>query len=237
MKNIVIVLVKPQLGENIGMAARAMFNFGFAQLRIVEPRDGWPSDAAISSSAGASSVVKNAEIHQNFLDAISDCEYVYATSARKRDLNIDVVSSENLADHIQKHNKSKKIAILFGPENSGLTNSHISHSNAILTIPVNNECPSINLANSVGVICYELSKRENLGRFTNKQANLATRKEIDFMWEQLATMLTTTNFYQVPEKKQTMDKNIHSMFNRISNLTKSEVNSLIGIFKSLYNHK
>lgn len=237
MKNITVILVNPQLGENIGMAARAMLNFGFSHLRIINPRDAWPNKAAISAAAHAVSVINNAEIFEDFSQAIADFNYIYAASARKRDLNLEVTSSTALAEEFNEQHQGKKIAILFGQENSGLSNEHITSSNKILTIPVNKNCPSINLANSVGVICYELSKHK-LQAFQKKtQLELATRENIDFLCNELEKMLEENNFYQVETKKKVMNRNIKNIFNRIPNFTRNEFNSLMGILNSLHKYK
>ncbi len=232
---ITIILVKPQLGENIGMAARSMYNFGFTDLRIVNPRDGWPNESAAKASAAAISVIETAQIFPSLAEAIEDCDYIYASSARRRDLNLAVTSLKNSEEIYTDISNKKKIGILFGPENSGLSNDHLSFCNKILTIPVNKDCPSINLATSVGVICYEFSK--NLRAFdTSNQEKLASRKDLTFLFNHLENKLEECNYFQIAEKKPVMMQNLKNIYNRIPNLSKNEYNALMGVFNALNQH-
>lgn len=152
----VIVLVRPQLGENIGKAARAMLNFGLTELRLVTPRDGWPNPSAGPAAAGADMVLENATVFASVADAVADCAHVYATTVRKRGLVKPVVTPEQAAAQIR--GAEGRSAILFGPERSGLDTDDTTLARAILTVPINPEFASLNLAQAVILVAYEWSK-------------------------------------------------------------------------------
>ena len=152
----IIVLVRPQLGENIGKAARAMLNFGLTELRLVTPRDGWPNPSAGPAAAGADQVLENAVVFASVADAVADCAHVYATTVRKRGLVKPVVTPEQAAAQI--HAAEGRSAILFGPERSGLDIDDVTLARAILTVPINPEFASLNLAQAVILVAYEWSK-------------------------------------------------------------------------------
>jgi tRNA/rRNA methyltransferase len=237
MEEAVIILVKPQLGENIGMAARAMLNFGMHSLRLVEPRS-WPSPSALASATHASTIIEQAKVFPSVREAVADLEFLYGTTARSRDLNKPSTSSAGLKKDLQKIKApANKIGILFGPENSGMDNETISILNRIISIPVGNEFSSINLAVAVGIICYELSKSKTIQGFVSpKNKELASQKEISILLEHLEKLLDEINFYQTPQKKKKMQHNITCIFKRIDGLTKSETNSLMGIFHGLFEY-
>ena len=156
----VIVLVRPQLGENIGKAARAMLNFGLTEMRLVEPRDGWPNPSAGPAASGADSVLADAKVYATTAEAVADCAHVYATTVRKRGVSKPVVTPEAAAREI--HTQVGRSAILFGPERSGLETSDVALARAILTVPINPEFGSLNLAQAVILVAYEWSKGEAL---------------------------------------------------------------------------
>ena len=151
------ILIKPQLPENIGFSARGIKNFGFKKLEIVKPKESWPNKKAIATSVGASDILRKTKVYSNIKDAINKYDIIYATSARKRDINKRHLSFNQFIRNIKK-NKNKKIGIMFGPEASGLSNEEISYSNYIFKIPVNKKFESINLSHSIILICYELFK-------------------------------------------------------------------------------
>ena len=152
----VIVLVRPQLGENIGKAARAMLNFGLAEMRLVEPRDGWPNPTAGPAAAGADPVLERAEVFATTAEAVADCAHVYATTVRKRGVSKPVLAPEAAAREI--HANPGRSAILFGPERSGLETSDVALARTIVTVPINPEFGSLNLAQAVILVAYEWSK-------------------------------------------------------------------------------
>lgn len=238
MEEVTIILVKPQLGENIGMAARAMLNFGMHSLRLVSPRS-WPNEAAISSATHAARVIKRAKVFASMHEATADLKFLYATTARSRDMNKPVVSSVDLFKDIQRSRvPANKIGIIFGPENSGLDNEAISLSNKILSIPVGEEFASLNLAVAVGIVCYELAKSTKVqAQLPARNTSLASHGEVSNLLNHLETMLDAINFYQTPQKKKRMQQNIAGIFTRIEGLTSSETRTLMGIMHGLFKHR
>ncbi|NRA73565.1 MAG: RNA methyltransferase [Rickettsiales bacterium] len=238
MEEVVIILVKPQLGENIGMAARAMFNFGINSLRLVQPRT-WPNESAVSSATHAAHVVKQAKLFNSVREAVADLDFLYGTTARSRSLNKSIISSVDLKSDIQKLKIAKnKIGILFGPENSGLDNETIAALNKIVSIPVYADFFSINLAVAVGIICYELSKVKKIPvKLPAKNKELASQQDIMVLLDHLEVMLDKINFYQTTEKKKKMQQNINCLFKRIDGLTKREVSTLMGILQGLFRYQ
>jgi tRNA/rRNA methyltransferase len=156
----IIVLVRPQLGENIGKAARAMLNFGLTEMRLVAPRDGWPNPAAGPAASGADAVLAKAQVYASTADAVADCAHVYATTVRKRGVTKPVVTPEEAAREI--HVQAGRSAILFGPERSGLETEDVALARSILTVPINPEFGSLNLAQAVILCAYEWSKGADL---------------------------------------------------------------------------
>ncbi|MBW8783867.1 MAG: GIY-YIG nuclease family protein, partial [Novosphingobium sp.] len=154
----VIVLVRPQLGENIGKAARAMLNFGLTELRLVAPRDGWPNPSAGPAAAGADVVLERASVHDSLAEAVGDCTHVYATTVRKRGVTKPVLTPEAAARAI--HAEPGKAAIVFGPERSGLETDEVALARAIVTVPINPAFASLNLAQAVILCAYEWSKAQ-----------------------------------------------------------------------------
>jgi tRNA/rRNA methyltransferase len=152
-----VVLVRPQLGENIGKAARAMLNFGLTDLRLVSPRDGWPNPAAGPAASGADVVLQNARVFDSVAEAVADCPHVYATTVRKRGLVVPVVTPEEAAREIRA--LPEPTAILFGAERSGLETDEVAIAQKILTVPINPEFRSLNLAQAVILVAYEWSKQ------------------------------------------------------------------------------
>lgn len=152
----VIVLVRPQLGENIGKAARAMLNFGLAEMRLVAPRDGWPNPSAGPAASGADIVLEKAQVFASVAEAVADCEHVYATTVRKRGVTKPVLTPEQAAKEITT--LPGRHAILFGPERSGLETEDVAIARAIITVPINPEFASLNLAQAVILCAYEWSK-------------------------------------------------------------------------------
>jgi len=156
----VIVLVRPQLGENIGKAARAMLNFGLTEMRLVSPRDGWPNPSAGPAASGADGVLAEARLYETVADAVADCAHVYATTVRKRGVTKPVVTPEQAAREIAS--REGRSAILFGPERSGLETEDLALARAILTVPINPQFGSLNLAQAVILCAYEWSKHRDL---------------------------------------------------------------------------
>lgn len=158
----VIVLVRPQLGQNIGKAARAMLNFGLTELRLVAPRDGWPNPDAGPSASGADAVLAQARVFASTSEAIADCSLVYASTVRRRDLMLPVIDPPQMATGITS--AQGRSAILFGPERSGLETEDVALANAIVTVPINPAFGSLNLAQAVILLAYEWSRGQNLAQ-------------------------------------------------------------------------
>lgn len=156
----VIVLVRPQLGENIGKAARAMLNFGLVEMRLVDPRDGWPNPSAGPAAAGADEVLEKAQVFPTLAEAVADCAHVYATTVRKRGMTKPVLTPEQAAREV--HTAAGRSALVFGPERSGLETEDVALARAILTVPVNPAFGSLNLAQAVILCAYEWSKASGL---------------------------------------------------------------------------
>lgn len=232
LKNIKIILVRPQMGENIGSVARVMYNFGMTQLRIVNPREEWPNPRAQALSVGARSIIDNATIHNSFEDAVMDCQILYASTARDRYMNKEVLYPEEAAKEIQSHIQYT-IGVVMGPENSGLSNEEISLANKIISLPVNPEFTSLNLAQATGVICYEIFKTYSDNVINKQDTNLASSAEILHFFEHLESELEQRNFFQVENKKQGMKINLRNLFKRIGNLSSQDVRTLRGIITCL----
>lgn len=152
----VIVLVRPQLGENIGKAARAMLNFGLTELRLVSPRDGWPNPAAGPAASGADIVLEQAKVYASTAEAVADCQHVHATTVRKRGVTKPVIGADEAGRLV--HTEVGRHAIIFGPERSGLETEDVALARNILTIPINPEFASLNLAQAVILVAYEWSR-------------------------------------------------------------------------------
>lgn len=233
MENITVILVCPQMGENIGAMARAMKNFGITHLRIVNPRDGWPNQRANELAVSAKDILDNAEIFDNFESAIADINIIYATSARSRNINKENLTPEMMSKEIVSFTKDKKIAILFGRENNGLNNEEISFADKLVSIPVNKDLWSLNLAQAGVVIFYELFKNLYYSPPVAKEQDLASGEEISGLFTHLENELDRRSFFKVAEKREGMILNIRSMFKRIKDFSVQDVRTFRGIIRSL----
>lgn len=195
----VIVLVRPQLGENIGKAARAMLNFGLAEMRLVAPRDGWPNPAAGPAASGADIVLEKAQVHASVAEAVADCEHVYATTVRKRGVTKPVLTPEHAAKDIVT--LPGRHAILFGPERSGLETDDVAIAKAIVTVPINPEFASLNLAQAVILCAYEWSKHQALEQPTvEEELPPAPQAELDGLIDHFARLLEPRGYF-LPESR------------------------------------
>jgi len=227
------ILVNPQLGENIGSCARALKNFGFSNLNIVSPRDGWPNTKARMTSVGAFNLIKSAKIYTNVEDVVKKFDLIFATSARSRDVNKKHISIVNFIKTLIK-NKNSNIGIMFGPEASGLSNHDLSLSNFIIQIPTSNKLTSLNLSHAVIVICYEIYRSLNISKFKKEKilSKLASKNSIKNLIKFLENILERKNFFKPPEKKKSMILNINNVFGRLE-LSDKEIRILFSIFSSL----
>ena len=214
-----IVLVRPQLAENIGKAARAMLNFGLTDLRLVSPRDGWPNPDAGPAASGADVVLEKARLYDNVADAVADCAHVYATTVRKRGVTKPVLRPDQAAAEI--HRESGGSAILFGPERSGLETDDVAVARTILTVPINPEFGSLNLAQAVILVAYEWSKGEALAQPPATEIDPpASQHELDGMIGQLEDMLDRAGYFFPPDRVPSTKRTLRTL------LTKPGWNSL-----------
>lgn len=195
----VIVLVRPQLGENIGKAARAMLNFGLTEMRLVAPRDGWPNPHAGPAASGADVVLANATVHGSLADAVADCTHIYATTVRKRGVTKPVVTPETAAGEI--HARAGRSALVFGPERSGLETDDVALAHSILTVPINPEFGSLNLAQAVILCAYEWSKSVELASPPATELDPpAPHAELETLIAHFVRKLETAEYFDPPER-------------------------------------
>ena len=243
----VVVLVNPQLGENIGTAARAMANFGLHEMRLFDPRDGWPNEKALATSSGAHWILDRASVHWTMEDALKDVNYVYATTARPRGMVKEVITPEQAGHDMRARiGRGERVAMLFGRERTGLSNDEISLADVIVTAPVNPAFASINIAQAVLLMGYEWYKEQatTLGEKTPELPALegpglvmpdtrpATKEELYGFFDHIERELDIAGFFKTGDKKPGMMRNIRNLFGR-AELTEQEVRSLRGIVSSL----
>ena len=227
----VIVLVHPQLGQNIGKAARAMLNFGLTEMRLVAPRDGWPNPDAGPAASGADVVLEQAQLFDSVQEAIADCSTVFASTVRRRDLVMPVVGPEEMADRIAA--APGRTAILFGAERSGLSTEDVALAHAIVTVPINPEFGSLNLAQAVILLAYEWSKRTALAQPTMKQGEEpATHAEVDGLIAHLEQELDGKGYFHPPSRTQATKNTIRTIFTK-TGWSSREVKAVRGIVRAL----
>ena len=229
-----IILVRPQLPENIGFSARAMQNFGFKKLILVSPREEWPNEKAYDVSANANKIIEDAKIFTTLSKALKSFNYVIATSSRKRFLQKPHIN--NFKSFFSKISFNKKIAIVFGPENSGLTNKDLLLCDFLFSIPVSKKNKSLNLSHSVAVITHRIFEFFNNKEISILKNNISTKAEFENFMKYLENELDESGFLYPLEKKESMINNIQSMFLR-AQLSKTEINTLRGMIKKLVNKK
>ena len=229
----VIVLVRPQLGQNIGKAARAMLNFGLIELRLVAPRDGWPNPEAGPAASGADIVLEQAEVFANTQEAIADCSHVFASTVRRRDLVMPVVGPEEMADRIAT--SPNRSAILFGPERSGLETEEVALADAIVTVPINPEFASLNLAQAVILLSYEWSKRADLAQPTAKELEPpAPHGELEGLIAQINKELDAKGYFHPPSRTQATKNTLRTIFTK-TGWSSREVKAVRGVIRALVN--
>lgn len=230
------VLVRPQMGENIGAAARAMWNFGLDQMRIVSPRDGWPNQKAVAMASGAGRLLDSALLCEATADAIADRTFVFATTARERDLTKPVFSPEGaIAKSIEVIEAGGKVAVLFGPERSGLENDDIARANAIISVPVNPDFPSLNLAQCVLLMAYEWQRATSEVKARTMEfagTEPATALEVEKLADHYEDRLQTAGFFYPEEKATHMKTTLRNYWSRMP-LTRADVQILHGILRQL----
>jgi tRNA/rRNA methyltransferase len=197
--NPIIVLVRPQLGENIGKAARAMLNFGLTEMRLVAPRDGWPNPDAGPAASGADEVLEGARVFETTAEAVADCAHVYATTVRKRGVTRPVLTPDEAAGEI--HRQTGRSAVLFGPERSGLETDDVALARAIVTVPINPAFGSLNLAQAVILMAYEWSKRQTLSQPTAEELlPPAPQEDLDGLIGHFEALLEPRGYFLPPSR-------------------------------------
>ncbi len=226
------ILHTPQLGENIGAAARVMGNFGLPDLVIVDPRDGWPNDKAVTMSAG-SPVLGNARVEYRLGDAIHDRTRLYATTARPRGMEKPVMTArEAVSDMKAAIEAGEKVGVMFGGEKSGLPNEAVNLADAIITLPVDRSFSSLNLAQAVAVIAYEWTAGEGAPPEFEPVSDVATREDLERMFEHFEAELDRAGFFHPPSKTPLMVQNLRNAFIR-GRWTEQEVRTFRGAVKAL----
>lgn len=227
----VIVLVRPQLGQNIGKAARAMLNFGLTEMRLVAPRDGWPNPDAGPSASGADVVLERAQVFETVHDAVADCSQIFASTVRRRDLVMPVVTPDQMADLIAA--SSARTGILFGPERSGLETDDVALANAIVTVPINPEFGSLNLAQAVILLAYEWSRRSALAQPTAKELEPpAPHAELEGLIDQLEDELERKGYFHPPSRTQATKNTLQTIFIK-TGWSSREVKAIRGVIRAL----
>lgn len=236
----VFVLVRSQMGENIGGAARAMWNFGLDRMRLVDPRDGWPNQKAVAMASGAGRLLDEAGVFPTTAEAVGDCDYVFATTARARGLTKPVVTPERAMEVARERIAAgEKVAVLFGPERAGLENDDIARANAIINVPVNPEFASLNLAQCVLLTAYEW-RRQGVEVAAERVELAGTDWASQVEMEKLAThyeeRLDAAGFFFPETKAEGMKLNLRNLWSRMP-LTRADVQMLHGVMRQMVRWK
>ena len=229
--NIYFILNKPQLSENIGACARAMKNFNFSKLVVINPKTSFPNDKIYATSVGAKDIIQQAKVYDNFEDSLPNFDYLIATSSRFRNKNIKHININEL----KKIKLNKKIGFIFGSEASGLSNNEISYANCTMNIPSNNNFKSLNLSHSLILVCHNLFNLINNKNITYEKSNKiknASKKQIKAMMDLCINNLNKKNFFTPKEKKAIMLENLRNIFYR-SDLSEKETRILSSVFATL----
>ena len=231
----IIILVRPQLGENIGKAARAMLNFGLTEMRLVAPRDGWPNPAAGPAASGADIVLANARVFDTLAEATADIHHVYATTVRKRGVTKTVVTPEVAASEIFGQNGQS--AILFGAERSGLESDEVNLARSIITVPINPEFGSLNLAQAVILCAYEWSKTQSLSSPPKTDLEPpASQFELDGLISQLDGMLEPLNYFTPIDRAPVTRRTLRNLLTKPA-WNALEVRTLRGVLTTLHKRR
>lgn len=232
----VMILVEPQLGENIGAAARAMWNFGLSGMRLVAPRDDWPNPKAVAMASGAGRVLDDARVFESTAEAVADLNFVYATTARPREMAKTVMTPERAMAHARELIAGgSRVGVLFGRERTGLENADVVRANAIVSVPVNPAFPSLNLAQCVLLMAYEWRRQSDA---TPAELHATCRwqpaeaGDVERMLDHLVAELEAARFFWPEEKRASMEANLRNLFHRAP-LTDQDVRTLWGVVRAL----
>ena len=232
----VVILVEPQLGENIGAAARAMANFGLSRLRLVKPRQGWPNDRARMMATGAGRILDGAALYDTLEAAIADCGFVLATTARAHDQAKPVIGpAEAAAVMVPRIAARETVAVLFGRERNGLENDEVALADRIVTLPVNPAFASLNLAQAVVIVAYEWFKRasgEKLPFVMPEKSASAPKAQLLAFFAALERELEKVEFFRPPDKRETMQINLRNIFSRMQP-TQQDIQTLQGVIMAI----
>ena len=231
-----IILVEPQLAENIGSAARAMLNCALTDLRLVAPRDGWPNPAALPMASGADSVLGGARLFATVEEAVADLHFLFATTARRRDMQKGLFTPRRAAAEIRQRAASgERCGILFGRERIGLTNDEVALADAVLTVPLNPAFSSLNLGQSVLLLTYEYFQAgldQEPPEILERESRRANREEMLGFFDHFERALDASGFFRSPDLRPTQIRNLRNVFHR-ADLTEQEVRSLHGVVAML----
>lgn len=222
------------MGENIGAAARVMHNFGLNDLRLVAPRDGWPNQKATETARNAQQIITDARVYPELAPALTGVQYLLAATARPRDMVKRMLSPRQALKELAERSASgQACGLMFGPERSGLANEDLILADTLVSIPVNPEYPSLNLAQSVAILCYEW-RMATEGNLPSPPAlePPASKDEISGFFSHLTQILDEVDFFKVPEKRERMLHNIHNLFTR-AEMNSQDVRTLRGILTAL----
>ena len=238
LKNIYFILVRPQMGENIGSVARAIKNFNIKNLRIVNPKCNWPNQKALATSVGAKDILKSSKIFNSIEKSIGDLDIIFASTSRIRKVNKKIIS---ILDLKKKFKRKKKIGIIFGPEASGLSNDEVNCADYLVKIPTSDKFSSLNLSHSAIIFCFQIFQF-----FSNKKtdynstykSSVATKSQVNEFLNFIIKNLDKKGFLQPNHKRKSMLRNINNIFHRM-NLSEQEIRILLGIFSTLneFNNK
>lgn len=234
------VLVRPQMGENIGAAARAMWNFGLDRMRVVAPRDGWPNQRAVAMASGAGRLLDEAGLFSDLPAALADCTYTYATTARPRGLTKPVFSPEAaMKDASLRVANGEKVAVIFGPERAGLENDDIAQANAIISVPVNPEFASLNLGQCVLLTAYEW--RRQTTQIVHETVDMAKTEwasglEVEKLAQHYEERLQEAGFFFPEAKAEGMKINLRNLWSRMR-LTRADVQMFHGVMRQMVRWK
>jgi len=236
----VIILVRPQLGENIGMAARAMLNCGLSTLRLVAPRDGWPNDRAQRAASGADVVLEQTEVFDSVAAAVADLERVVATTARNRELTQRILTPRRAAADIHGWiGEGERVGIMFGPERTGLENDDMVHADTALSIPLNPQFSSLNIAQAVLLVAYEWAAAEDetpAERMSDHATRPATKEELQNLFDHLERALDQSGFLRNKDMRPSMVLNLKALLQR-AEMTEQEARTFHGVIKFLSKSK
>ena len=231
-EDIYFILVRPQLGENIGATARALKNFSLSKLRIVNPRTGWPNQKAIATSVDAKDILQSSRIYTSLDKSVGDLDIIFATTSRIRKINKKIIS---IFDLNKKIKNNQKIGIVFGPEASGLSNDELNCADYLVKIPTNKKFSSLNLSHSVILFCFQLFGfflKKNIVYKSKYKSLKAKKSEVNNFLNIIIGSLDKSGFLQPTHKRRSMIRNIKNIFYRI-NLSEQEIRILLGIFTTL----